>query len=82
MKAVFNVLEMVMSKLKPGHVYVEVVHNIVGGFSLCICDDSGGNRISGAKIGGCETFKRFEVDADELIREIRSYRARKPRESS
>lgn len=71
-----------MRKLKPGHVYVEVVHNIVGGLSLCVCDDSGGSRVSGEKVGGCETLKRFEVDADELIREIRSYRARKTRETS
>ena len=71
-----------MSKLKPGHVYVEVVHNIVGGLSLCISDDSGGNRISGAKVGGCETLKRFEVDAEELIRDIRIYRARKTRKAS
>lgn len=71
-----------MRKLKPGHVYVEVVYNIVGGLSLCVCDDSGGSRVSGEKVGGCETLKRFEVDADELIREIRSYRARKTRETS
>ena len=45
--------------LKPNHVYIEVSHN-----------QSGGCRISGAKVGGCETLARFEVNAAELIEQI------------
>lgn len=41
--------------LKPNHVYIEVCHNQSGGLSLCVSNDSGGYRISGSKVGGCET---------------------------
>lgn len=54
-------------------VRVEICHNINGSLSLCICDNSGGYRISGAKIGACETLKVFTVDADELIEAIQNH---------
>ena len=56
---------------KPNHVYIEVSHNQSGGLSLCVSNDSGGYRISGDKVGGCETLARFEVNAEELIEQIR-----------
>ncbi|SXZ66093.1 Uncharacterised protein [Klebsiella pneumoniae] len=59
--------------LKPNHVYIEVSHNQSGGLSLCVSNDSGGFRISGAKVGGCETLVRFEVNANELIEQIREH---------
>lgn len=60
--------------LKPNHVYIEVSHNQSGGLSLCVSNDSNGYRISGDKVGGCETLKCFEVDADELIKQINAYK--------
>lgn len=60
--------------LKPNHVYIEVSRNQTGSLSLCVSDDNGGFRISGAKVGGCETLKCFEVDADELIKQINAYK--------
>lgn len=60
--------------LKPNHVYIEVSRNHTGNLSLCVSDDNGGFRISGAKVGGCETLKCFEVDADELIKQINVYK--------
>lgn len=62
-----------MSTLKPGHVYIEISHNQSGGLSLCVSNDDFGCRISGDKVGGCDTFKRFEVDAEKLISEIRGH---------
>ncbi|EOF7777212.1 hypothetical protein [Enterobacter hormaechei] len=62
-----------MSNLKPGNVYVEISHNQAGGLSLCVSNDDGGCRISGAKVGGCETLKCFEVNAEELIEQIREH---------
>lgn len=62
-----------MSNLKPGNVYIEISHNQAGGLSLCVSNDDGGYRISGAKVGGCETLKFFEVNADELIEQIREH---------
>lgn len=59
--------------LKPNHVYIEVCHNQNGGLSLCVSNDSGGYRISGSKVGGCETLKCFEVNASELIEQIREH---------
>ncbi|MDM4569652.1 hypothetical protein [Klebsiella michiganensis] len=59
--------------LKPNHVYIEVVHNQSGGLSLCVSNDNGGYRISGDKVGGCETLVRFEVNAAELIEQIREH---------
>ena len=59
--------------LKPNHVYIEVCHNQSGGLSLCVSNDSGGYRISGSKVGGCETLECFEVDASELIEQIREH---------
>ena len=56
--------------LTPNHVYIEVSHNQSGGLSLCVSNDSVGCRISGAKVGGCETLARFEVNAAELIAQI------------
>ncbi|WP_031524517.1 hypothetical protein [Siccibacter colletis] len=64
-----------MSELKPGNVYIEVSHNQLGGLSLCVSNDSGGYRIAGAKVGGCETLESFEVDAEELIAQIREHMA-------
>lgn len=61
-----------MAKLSEKLVRVEVCHNIAGGLSLAICDQSGGYRISGAKVGGCETLKVFTVNAGELIDAIKS----------
>ncbi|QXZ19110.1 hypothetical protein [Lelliottia amnigena] len=66
-----------MSTLKPGHVYIEISHNQSGGFSLCISNDNCGYRISGDKVGGCKALKRFEVDAEELIKEIKDYAAKR-----
>lgn len=63
-----------MYNLKPGNVYIEISHNQSGGLSLCISNDDGGYRISGSKVGGCETLKRFEVNADELIEQIREHK--------
>lgn len=60
-----------MSTLKPGHVYIEISHNQDGGLSLLVSNDDSGTRISGAKVGGCRTLERFEVDAENLIEEIR-----------
>lgn len=62
-----------MSNLKPGNVYVEISHNQAGDLSLCVSNDDGGCRISGAKVGGCETLKCFEVNAEELISQIREH---------
>ncbi|EEM0330769.1 TPA: hypothetical protein ACIR1Y_004880 [Enterobacter hormaechei] len=62
-----------MSKLKPGNVYIEISHNQSGGLSLCVSNDDFGCRISGDKVGGCDTLKRFEVDAEKLISEIREH---------
>lgn len=63
-----------MSTLKPNHVYIEVSYNQCGGLSLLICDDGGGHRLAGAKVGGCETLERFEINADELIEQINVHR--------
>ncbi|MEC6720448.1 hypothetical protein [Staphylococcus aureus] len=54
-------------------VRVEISKNIAGGLSLCVCDESGGQRISGGKVGGCETLKVFTVNAEELVDAIRNY---------
>ena len=62
-----------MSNLKPGNVYVEISHNQAGGLSLCVSNDDGGYRVSGAKVGGCEALKCFEVNAEELIAQIREH---------
>lgn len=62
-----------MSNLKPGNVYIEISHNQAGGLSICVSNDDGGCRISGAKVGGCETLKCFEVNANELIKQIREH---------
>ncbi len=62
-----------MSSLKPGNVYIEISHNQAGCLSLCVGNDDGGYRISGAKVGGCETLKCFEVNAEELIKQIREH---------
>ncbi|EHK0944121.1 hypothetical protein JX819_000938 [Citrobacter farmeri] len=62
-----------MSTLKPGNVYIEISHNQSGGLSLCVSNDSGGYRISGGKVGGCETMKCFEVDAEQLIEQVKIY---------
>ncbi|MCS6647262.1 hypothetical protein [Klebsiella pneumoniae] len=62
-----------MSSMKLGNVYIEISHNQAGGLSLCVSNDDGGYRISGAKVGGCETLKCFEVNADELIEQIREH---------
>ncbi|WP_312423649.1 hypothetical protein [Kosakonia cowanii] len=67
-----------MSELKPGNVYIEISHSQSGGLSLCVSNDSGGYRIAGDKVGGCETLKSFEVDAEELIREIRAHMRKSP----
>ncbi|EIX1501545.1 hypothetical protein C3D80_19685 [Cronobacter sakazakii] len=64
-----------MSKLKPGNVYIEISHNQDGGFSLCVSNDFGGYRIAGAKVGGCETLESFEVNAEELVTQIREHMA-------
>lgn len=60
-----------MGKLTEGCVYIEVSHNQSGGKSLLICNDRGGTRIQGDKVGGCDTIASFEVDAETLISEIR-----------
>lgn len=63
--------------MKPNHVYIEVSHNQSGGLSLCVSNDNGGYRISGDKVGGCETLARFEVNADELIEQAREHASTK-----
>lgn len=65
-----------MSNLKPGNVYIEISRNQAGGLSLCVGNDDGGYRISGAKVGGCETLKCFEVNAQ--IREHAKKAAAEP----
>lgn len=62
-------------QLKPGNVYVEISRNQSGGLSLCVGNDDFGYRISGDKVGGCSTLKRFEVNAEELIAQIREHMA-------
>lgn len=62
-----------MSNLKPGNVYIEISRNQARGLSLCVSNDDGGYRISGAKVGGCESLKCFEVNAQELIEQIREH---------
>lgn len=64
-------------QLKPGNVYIEVCRNQEGGLSLCVGNDDYGYRISGAKVGGCSTLECFEVDAEELIAQIREHMAAK-----
>lgn len=59
--------------LKPNHVYIEVSHNQSGGLSLCVSNDDYGYRISCDKVGECKTLARFEVDASELIEQIREH---------
>lgn len=71
-----------MSKLKTGNVYIEISHNQAGGLSLCVSNDDGGCRISGDKVGGCETLKCFEVNAEELIAQIREHAKRPPQSLS
>lgn len=62
-----------MSELKPGHVYIDISRNQDGGLSLCVSNDSYGSRIAGAKVGGCAPLKVFEVDAEDLISQIRQH---------
>lgn len=62
-------------KPKPGNVFIEVSKNQSGGLSLIIGDESTGHRLAGGKVGGCETVAVFEVDAEELIREAKTYAA-------
>lgn len=62
-----------MKTLKPGNIYIDISYNQDGGLSLCVSDDAAGCRISGGKVGGCETVKRFDVNAEELIEQIREY---------
>ncbi|ARD61582.1 hypothetical protein Y71_17225 [Kosakonia radicincitans DSM 16656] len=64
-----------MSELKPGNVYVEISRNQSGGLSLCVGNDDFGYRVAGDKVGGCSTLERFEVDAEELISQIREHMA-------
>lgn len=64
-----------MRTLKPGHVYIEISHNQSGGLSLCVSNDDFGCRLSGDKVGGCDSLARFEVDAETLISEIREHTA-------
>lgn len=64
-----------MSNLKPGNVYIEISRNQAGGLSLCVSNDDGGCRISGAKVGGCDKLECFEVNAEELIAHIREHMA-------
>lgn len=52
---------------------VEIVHNQAGDYSLCISDKNSGFRVSGAKVGGCETLKTFTVDVSELIKVIKEH---------
>lgn len=62
-----------MGKLTGKKVHVEIVRNQEGGLSLCISNDNSGYRLQGAKVGGCETLKRFTVDAEQLIEQIKEY---------
>lgn len=62
-----------MSNLKPGNVYIEVCSNQSGGLSLLVSDDNGGYRVCGGKVSGCETIECFEVNAEQLIEQIRLY---------
>ncbi|WFL66418.1 hypothetical protein [Pantoea sp. X85] len=62
-----------MGKLTGKKVHVEISHNQEGGLSLCVSDNDTGYRVQGAKVGGCETLKRFTVDAEKLIELIKEY---------
>lgn len=62
-----------MGNLQPGNVYIEISKNQSGGLSLCISNDDGGYRVSGDKVGGCETLECFEVDAEQIIEQIRGH---------
>lgn len=53
--------------LKKDHVYVEVYQSKSGGYSLAICNDSGGDRVAGGKISGTALVAQFEVSAESLI---------------
>lgn len=52
---------------------VEISRNQARGYSLIICNKDYGHRISGAKVGGCDTVESFTVDAEELIKVIREH---------
>ena len=52
---------------------VEISENQVGGYSLLISNKGAGYRMSGAKVGGCDTLETFTVNADELIKTIKEF---------
>lgn len=62
-----------MKELTPGSVYIDISRNQSGGLTLCICNDDFGYRMSGDKVSGCSTLKRFEVDGEDLIEQIRQH---------
>lgn len=61
-----------MAKLADKNIMVEVVKNIRGGLSLCICNPDGGERVSGGKVSGCATIATFEVNAKKLIEAVKT----------
>ena len=59
-------------KLKPGHVYIEIIEGPVGP-SLYIGDEDGGHRLAGPKPwGGGAVLHQFQVKTDELSRELQA----------
>ncbi|NBJ19723.1 hypothetical protein GT625_13410 [Burkholderia thailandensis] len=57
-------------KLKPGHVWIEVIAGCEGS-SLSIGNDNGGYRLAGPKPwGGGRIIHRFSVRIDELRSEL------------
>ena len=52
-------------------IIVEICKNIANGYTLLVSDKEWSTRISGAKVGGGRAIMSFEVNADELVEEIK-----------
>lgn len=57
----------------------EITKNITGSISLLIVNEDGGHRLSGSKVGGCDSIKTFTVEVSELLAVINEY-AYEPKE--
>lgn len=63
-------------KLKPGHVFIEVVSGVEGP-SLYVSNETGGHRLAGPKPwGGGRTIHQFQVSLAELMKEAPTYAKR------
>ena len=63
-----------MIKLKPDHIFIEVVKGVEGP-SLMIGNERGGHRLAGPKPwGGGQTIHQFQVDIAELVRVANEYK--------